>query len=252
MPGPVVDAWDAALLARARTPLTAHQTALAPACGSRDAWIAPVMSTLPWPVERWEDQRAAWPASGRHVLANFDAETIVVYQAYRPAIGLHAAAHGRFGGEFSFERMSWIKPNFLWMMYRSGWGTKEGQEVVLAIRIRRSAFDALLAAAVHSSYEPGLYADRADWQARVRDSEVRLQWDPDHDPGGQPLRRRALQLGLRGATLCSYATEPVEVTDISAFVQARRGRRADLLLPLERVYPVPDPAVARHLGLDTA
>jgi len=27
--------------------------------------------------------------------------------------------------------MSWIKPNFLWMMYRCGWGTKEGQQVTL-------------------------------------------------------------------------------------------------------------------------
>jgi hypothetical protein len=206
--------------------------------------------TLPWPVERWEEQRGAWPARGRHILAQFDADTVIVYQAYRPEIGLHAAQHGRFGGAFSFDRMSWIKPNFLWMMYRSGWGTKEGQEVVLAVRIRRPVFDAMLAAAVHSSFVPGTYADRADWQARVRDSEVRLQWDPDHAPDGHPLERRALQLGLRGAMLRSYASEPVEIHDVSAFVATQRGRREDLLLPAERVYPVPDPVVARRLGLD--
>jgi Domain of unknown function (DUF4291) len=34
------------------------------------------------------------------------------------------------------------------MMYRSAWGTSEGQEVVLAMRIRREAFDQILRAAV--------------------------------------------------------------------------------------------------------
>jgi hypothetical protein len=41
--------------------------------------------------------------------------------------------------------MSWIKPGFLWMMYRSGWGTKSGQQVVLAVRLPREFFDHLLA-----------------------------------------------------------------------------------------------------------
>ncbi len=78
-------------------------------------------------LESYTAQRALWPAQGRQLLAQFDDDTIVVYQAYRPEIGHYTAQHGRFGGGFSFERMSWIKPNFLWMMYRSGWGTKEAK-----------------------------------------------------------------------------------------------------------------------------
>ena len=31
--------------------------------------------------------------------------------------------------------MSWIKTSFLWMMHRSGWGTKENQERILQINI---------------------------------------------------------------------------------------------------------------------
>ncbi|MFM7854759.1 MAG: DUF4291 family protein [Flammeovirgaceae bacterium] len=27
----------------------------------------------------------------------------------------------------SLNRMTWMKPNFLWMMYRSGWATKHNQ-----------------------------------------------------------------------------------------------------------------------------
>lgn len=104
--------------------------------------------TLPYTT-----QATTWPQQGRHILAQFDAETVVVYQAYRPEIGHFAARHGYFGGAFSLSRMSWIKPNFLWMMYRSGWGIKPDQEVTLAIRLQRVAFDALLAQAVPSSFD---------------------------------------------------------------------------------------------------
>lgn len=71
-------------------------------------------------TERYLDQLAHWPTEGQHILAQFDDETIVVYQAYNEAIGRYAIEHQRFGGAYSFSRMSWIKPNFLWMMYRSG------------------------------------------------------------------------------------------------------------------------------------
>src|SRR5437764_10701233 len=121
-------------------------------------------------------QRQCWPASGRHILAQFDAEAVVVYQAYRPETGHFAAQHGYFGGAFSLDRMSWIKPNFLWMMFRSGWGTKEGQEVTLAVWLKRSAFDVILKEAVHSSFLPEVYASHEEWKRAVARSCVRLQW----------------------------------------------------------------------------
>src|SRR6185503_16242831 len=145
-----------------------------------------------------------WPVAGRHIMAQFNAETVVVYQAYRPAIGVFAAQHQRFGGEFSLSRMSWIKPNFLWMMYRSGWGTKEGQEITLAVRLRRAGFDAILSQAVHSNYVAEVYGTPENWKTRLAKSPVRLQWDPDHDPRGGKLERRAIQLGLAGDVLRSY------------------------------------------------
>lgn len=80
-------------------------------------------------TEPYLEQVQRWPTSGRHILAQFDADTVVVYQAYQPALGHFAAEHGYFGGGFSLDRMSWVKPNFLWMMFRCGWGTKENQEV---------------------------------------------------------------------------------------------------------------------------
>jgi len=186
-------------------------------------------------------QRAQWPAAGRHILAQFDDESVVVYQAYALEIGLYAARHGRFGPGFSFTRMSWIKPNFLWMMFRSGWGTKEGQEVTLAIRMQRAAFDAVILAGVPTSFDPKRFATEAEWRSAGASASVRLQWDPDHDPTGAPLERRAIQLGLRGKALARFANEWIlSIEDISALVAAQRNRPiAELQVPRERVYPMP-------------
>jgi len=205
-------------------------------------------------TEPYHAQQQHWPRQGRHILAQFDADSVVVYQAYRPVTGHFAAQHQRFGGEWSLNRMSWIKPNFLWMMFRSGWGAKEDQEVTLAIRLRRVFFDSLLAQAVPSSFDAALYAGEATWKREVARSEVRLQWDPDHAPSGAKLERRAIQLGLRGDTLREYSQAAiVEIEDISPFVESQRahalgGEIEKLQTPRERAY-VPGADIAVRLGL---
>ncbi|MFZ0544009.1 MAG: DUF4291 domain-containing protein [Candidatus Promineifilaceae bacterium] len=197
-----------------------------------------------------------WPKSGRHILAQFDQDSIVVYQAYKPSIGHFAVDNGFFGGDFSYSRMSWIKPNFLWMMYRSGWGVKPDQEITLAIRLKRSYFDVILNEAVPSTWDASLYPLRDDWQQAVTRSDVRLQWDPDHDPSGKKEERRAIQLGLRGAALEGFKGDGiVSIEDVSDFVAEQRsnannGRYANLLTPAEAVYPVTDSAIRGRLGLD--
>jgi len=98
------------------------------------------MTPIPLATAAYADQIERWPQTGQHILAQFDDDTIIVYQAYCPSIGRFAVEKGFFGGDFKFSRMSWIKPNFLWMMYRSQWGQAEGQEVVLAVRLKRRFF----------------------------------------------------------------------------------------------------------------
>ena len=206
-------------------------------------------------TELYESQKLRWPTEGRVILAQYDAASVVVYQAYRPAIGNFAAANGYFGGEFALSRMSWIKPNFLWMMYRSGWGAKDDQQVTLAVRIQRAAFDTMLGAAVYSSFQPSVYASEEEWKRRVADSDVRLQWDPDHDPDGRAQARRAVQLGLRGEYLAKYAREwIISIEDISGFVREQRDTLATrgtegLLTPRETAYPVADTELAARLRL---
>lgn len=207
-------------------------------------------------TEKHVEQQPHWPRTGRHILAQYDDASIVVYQAYRPAIAEYAVKHQRFGGEFSYNRMSWIKPNFLWMMYRAGWATKEGQEHILAVRLRRDFFDGILRAAVPSSFDPARFASNEDWQRAVAQSEVRLQWDPDHGPKGHPLERRAIQLGLRGRMLRRYGEEDLlGIEDITPFVREQHahvdGDPTRLVLPRERVY-APDADAAANIGLDPA
>ena len=205
-------------------------------------------------TERYVKQVQDWPSSDQHILAHYDAETIVVYQAYRPSIGRYAIEHGVFGGEFSYSRMSWVKPNFLWMMYRSGWGSKEGQETVLGLRISRRFFDDLLHQAVPSNFDPRLYSTREVWGEAVAGSSVRLQWDPDHAPDGAPVARRAIQLGLRGGVLAEFGQhELLEVIDLTEFVAAQRmrvqsGSLAELQIPVERVYLPDEPRQTQPSG----
>jgi hypothetical protein len=120
------------------------------------------------------------------IRADFDRETFVVYQAYAPAIARPALEAQRFVPPFSLHRMTWIKPSFLWLMHRSNWGRKRGQECVLAVRIKRSAWDKALALAVPTSFEPSLFRSAKDWQDEFANAQVHVQWDPERSLRGRP------------------------------------------------------------------
>ncbi|MGW0915360.1 DUF4291 domain-containing protein [Streptomyces sp. NPDC002784] len=188
------------------------------------------------------------------IRARYTDSTITVYQAYAPEIGLAAAQKGRFPATWKRDRMTWIKPSFLWMMYRCGWGTKEGQETVLAVEITREGFEWALRHACLSHYERGLHADRATWKQQLQQAPARVQWDPERDIHLQALNYRSLQLGLAGPAAYRYADEwTVSITDVTALAHEVHGhvRDGDLdvaqqLLPQELPYPVPD-GILDHL-----
>lgn len=91
------------------------------------------------------------------IRADYDRETNVVCQAYRPAIAEPAVAAQQFLNPFSLNRMTWIKPSFLWMMHRSGWASKPGKERVVAVRITRAGWEEALSQAVLTTPEPRVY-----------------------------------------------------------------------------------------------
>jgi hypothetical protein len=178
----------------------------------------------------------------RQVRAEFDDTTLIVYQAYSPAIADAAVIAGTFVPPFKLDRMTWIKPSFLWMMYRSGWATKPGQERILAIRITREGFEAALGNACLSHFDPDVYTDHAAWKECLRTSAVRVQWDPERTPTLQPLPWRSLQVGLAGTAARRYVTEWItDVADITHHAKRLRleASRDGAALPQERPFPLP-------------
>ena len=210
------------------------------------------LTTIPY-----SQYESTQPQAGHHILGQLRGQHIIVYQAFNAAIARYAVANQRFGGpDYSFNRMSWIKPNFLWMMYRAGWASKENQERILAIELPLIHFYTLLEQAVYSSYQEAVYSTEANWRTALETSDVRLQWDPDHDPQGNRLARRAVQIGMKGETLRDFATKwLVSIEDITDFVKVQSGPLArhdtqNLLVMQEQVIPVANPALQRKLNLD--
>ena len=178
----------------------------------------------------------------RNIYAVFDEKTIRVYQAYNNEIADEALKLGRFGSKFSLTRMTWIKPSFLWMMSRSGWATKQGQERILAIDLKREGFDEIVKNAVLSSFREVSDLSKEEWKEKLENSEVRCQWDPDRDIYGNLIGRRAIQLGIKGETVRKYINDwIVNITDITDKVIEMRekienGSFLDNLLPNEKKY----------------
>ena len=135
----------------------------------------------------------------REIRAVYNTKIIRVYQAYNNIIADEAISLNKFGNSFSMNRMTWIKPSFLWMMYRSGWATKQGQNRILAIDMDRIGFEEIVTNAVISTFDDHLYSDIEEWKKAIKASEVRIQWDPERDLLGSPSKyNRSIQLGIRG------------------------------------------------------
>lgn len=182
----------------------------------------------------------------RQIRAVYDETTIRVYQAYPDNIAEAALAHGTFvAPPFKMERMTWIKPSFLWMMYRAGWGFKDdGQKRILGIDISRSGFEWALE---HSclSHADGAMSKEA-WGAKKDAAPVRIQWDPERDLLLQPRVQRAIQIGLSQDAVKLYVNQWItHITDLTplahamhALVQNQQFAAAQALLPKEILYPV--------------
>ena len=113
------------------------------------------------------------------IYATYDDEGIYVYQAFKPSTVQAALEKGTFGQGFSLDRMTWIKPSFGWMLYRSGNATKSRQEAILKIKLSHDGLLSILRQSVKTTYSPDLYASVDAWKRALDASDVRHQWDPD-------------------------------------------------------------------------
>ncbi len=191
----------------------------------------------------------------REVRASFNEKTIRIYQAYSPEIAVPALAAQKFLPPFKTTRMTWIKPSFIWMMYRSGWAGKSGQEYILGIDILRSGFEWALANSCLSHFIEDVHPTHADWENQIRDFPVRIQWDPERTIRLQPLPWRAIQIGLGPQSVPAYISEWItridDVTPLAKKIESLvKGGEAGLirnLIPTEIPYPLPD-SISKRIG----
>jgi hypothetical protein len=187
------------------------------------------------------------------IRADYNAQTITIYQAYSPVIAQSALKVGRFVPPFSMTRMTWIKPSFLWLMERSNWGQKAGQEMILAVHMQRSGWEEALSLGVLTSFEPPAQHSLKEWRDQFESAQVHVQWDPERSLRGADLGVNSIQVGLSRHVIQKYVDEwVVEIQDITAlvrkihgFVKSGQADKARKLLPPERLYPVTSEVVKR-------
>lgn len=108
------------------------------------------------------------------------------------------------------------------MMYRRGWAEKENQNRILAIEITREGFENLLDEGVITSHKTSP-SEYENWRKNLDNSNVRIQWDPDHGPHGEKLSRRAVQIGIKNEALERFNQEYIQsIVDVTAFVREQK------------------------------
>jgi Domain of unknown function (DUF4291) len=181
----------------------------------------------------------------QQIRAFFDERTITIYQAYCQEIACNAVKSQKFVAPFNTKRMTWIKPSFLWMMYRCGWAEKPDQEHVLAIKIKQEGFDWALEHSCLSHFDSSVHSSTESWQTLLEQSPVRVQWDPERDIVMNKLNYRSIQIGLSGEAVLRYVNDwIVEIQDITdeckvihTLIREGKLEEAQQRIPEEKVYP---------------
>jgi Domain of unknown function (DUF4291) len=197
----------------------------------------------------------ATPPPFRQIRALQTQSTVTVYQAYPAEIATPALEANRLVSPFKIERMTWVKPSFLWMAYRCGWGTKPGQDRVLAIEITKTGFEWALEHSCLSHFELASHESEEAWSTRLAESPIRIQWDPERDLHHRPLEHRSIQIGISGSAVRSYVNEwIVNIEDqtercrqIHQLINEGRLEQAIEMLPVETPYVLSD-NLARIIG----
>ncbi|WP_298417559.1 DUF4291 domain-containing protein [uncultured Kordia sp.] len=183
----------------------------------------------------------------QQIRAHFDGKTITVYQAYNKKIAVPAIKNNRFEAPFSFNRMTWIKPSFLWLMERSNYGTKSNQEYIVGIKLKREAWEHLLTIGVLTHPDLNIYKSASQWQEQFDTAKVHIQWDPERTLKGGKLEIRSIQVGISRFLINDFNEKWIERIDdytpvvkkINQLRKAGKYKEAKRLLPSEKIYPIP-------------
>lgn len=163
-------------------------------------------------------------------LADHDSEGVWFYQAFNHEIADWAVANQTFAGCPAFKplRMTWIKPSFAWVLYRSGYGRKGNQGRILRIKIGHEVLGQLLSKCACGHGHGGALG--------------RVQWDPERDittteTGKAPrkmLRARAIQIGLSRDLSEKYVNSILEIQDVTQLAHRIGAIHKELAKPNKR------------------
>ena len=192
----------------------------------------------------------------REIRAFYTDSFIRVYQAYNDSIADCALRHKKFlSPPFKIERATWIKPSFLWMMYRSGWATKENQQRILAIDVTHQGFLWALENSCLSHFDSSIHPSKEEWKKIKSKSPVIVQWDPERDIRLNKLEYRAIQIGLTPPAAKLYTEQwIVDISDITeivkkikSLVENKKTEEVTAFLPIEKNIPITSKISHSHL-----
>ncbi|WP_130734953.1 DUF4291 domain-containing protein [Flavobacterium sp. J27] len=194
--------------------------------------------------------------SYNEIRATYNKDTITIYQAYGKDIALTAIRNKKFQKPFSFNRMTWIKPSFLWLMERSNWGNKSNQEYILAIKIKRNKWEEALSLGVLTYPDSKVYTTGYEWEEKFANAKTHIQWDPERNFKGVKLNYQSIQVGISRFLIQEYNEDwIVDIEDYTPLVKKMReliknGKyiEAQRLLPVEKVYPI-DNEIGKKIAL---
>ena len=204
----------------------------------------------------------------REIRADYDDNYITVYQAYSASIAESAVASQKLNSspDFKVGRMTWVKPSWAWMMYRSGYSYKDPRQCrILALKMKHEHFNGLLERGVLSTHVPATPNDSSSAEQkprRERSTEVRVQWDPERTVKLGVLPYRSIQIGIPGGLSETWVTEWIQqiedVTDRARRLKKLLDEQPDIageellklgLVPVERPFPVPQ-SIREKLRMD--
>jgi hypothetical protein len=204
----------------------------------------------------------ASPIPSRQVRALYDETTITVYQAYSTSIADAAVKAQKLSASPDFKpgRMTWIKPSWAWMMYRSGYSFKDaGQARILALKMSHQHFLELLRRGVLTSHHANGQERTQGPQSRTTD--VKIQWDPERSAKLDILPYRSIQIGIPASLSTTWTEEWIvsieDVTHKATQLKHAIDTHTELadtdlldlgLIPVERPFPLPQ-AVQKTLGM---
>lgn len=206
-------------------------------------------------LESYEEHERHLPSKGKYIIAQFTKEYIIVYQAFKDSIAQYAVDNQKFGGEdYDFERTTWLKPSFLWMMYYSGWANKQDQENVLAIKMSIAGFEEILKHAVLNKFYDNLpLLDLLKKNRPESKNKIQWQWEAYHDLRGDKTDRKAVKIGLSGEMLERFNNEWIlEIKNVTAYVKdqqafVRQNNIKSIELPRERAYAPKDLTILKKI-----